>query len=455
MRKSILIFLGVILVVASLVLWTNSLRPRDLGSAISDAKPTNARGPRPLTEDPDRGSSAGKSTVQRSQTTANNHSAANPLATPVDSGPAGSLSRTALQQIEAFQTAKLSRSSTQQKIDSNLIDADKMQRGEPLADGVTAVELELNRDQAGRVLVDLDAKVSDDLLKGIEATGGKVVNHFARDNAIRAWVPLARIEALAARADVRFIRGAVKAFTNAGRVNSEGDVAHRASEARVAFNVTGVGVKVAVLSDSVDHLETSQASGDLGAVTVLAGQSGVPASGEGTAMLEIVHDIAPGAELYYATAFNGPASFAQNIRDLRFRYGCDIIIDDVGYFNESPFQDGIIARAVNEVTADGALFFSSAGNAGNRSDNQSGTWEGDFVDGGPYSVGGQNAGRVHRFGATTYNTVVQGGGQRHVDLFWADPLGAAANDYDVYVLDPTGNNVVAKSDTTQNGLQDP
>src|SRR5207249_592096 len=101
--------------------------------------------------------------------------------------------------------------------------------------------------------------------------------------------------------DVTFIRPAVKALTNAGRVTSEGDVAHRANEARVSFNVTGAGVKVAVLSDSVDHLETSQASGDLGAVTVLAGQSGVPATGEGTAMLEIVHDVAPGAELYYAT----------------------------------------------------------------------------------------------------------------------------------------------------------
>jgi hypothetical protein len=33
-------------------------------------------------------------------------------------------------------------------------------------------------------------------------------------------------------------------------------------------------------------------------------------------MLEIVHDLAPDAELYFATAFSGVASFAQNIRDL-------------------------------------------------------------------------------------------------------------------------------------------
>ena len=44
-----------------------------------------------------------------------------------------------------------------------------------------------------------------------------------------------------------------------------------ADTARTQFNVTGAGVKVAVLSDSVDHWPASQASGDLGTVTVLRG----------------------------------------------------------------------------------------------------------------------------------------------------------------------------------------
>ena len=76
----------------------------------------------------------------------------------------------------------------------------------------------------------------------------------------------------------------------------------------------------------------------------------------GAAMLEIIHDLAPGAELYFATAFGGPASFAQNILNLRAA-GCDIIVDDVGYANESPFQDGPIAQAVSDVGAAGVLYF--------------------------------------------------------------------------------------------------
>jgi len=65
---------------------------------------------------------------------------------------------------------------------------------------------------------------------------------------------------------------------------------------------------------------------------------------------------------------------AQNIRALRTA-GCDIIIDDVFYFVETPFQDGqlaptntnggVVIQAVNDVTALGAMYFSSAGNSGN------------------------------------------------------------------------------------------
>jgi hypothetical protein len=78
-------------------------------------------------------------------------------------------------------------------------------------------------------------------------------------------------------------------------------------------------------------------AGELPAVTVLPGQSGVPQTGEGTAMLEIVHDMAPEAELFFATSTESQAQFAQNIRALR-QAGCDIIVDDIELLDESPFQ---------------------------------------------------------------------------------------------------------------------
>jgi len=60
-------------------------------------------------------------------------------------------------------------------------------------------------------------------------------------------------------------------------------------------------------------------------------------------MMEIIYDLAPGAKLFFATGDNGPASFAAKHYHLRAA-GCNIIVDDLGYFNESPFQDGIIAQ---------------------------------------------------------------------------------------------------------------
>ena len=121
--------------------------------------------------------------------------------------------------------------------------------------------------------------------------------------------------------------------------------------------------------------------------------------------------------------------------------GCRIIVDDATYFDEPPFQDGIISQAVSEVSAQGTLYFSSAGNSGNKNDGTSSVWEGDFQDGGAASIG--RGGRLHTFGPSTVNPLLPGGGFRRVDLYWNDPLGKSANDYDVYVLDAGGNVVVA------------
>src|SRR6202034_4867318 len=138
----------------------------------------------------------------------------------------------------------------------------------------------------------------------------------------------------------------------------------------------GAGVKVGVLSSGVDSLATEQAAGALPAVTVLSGQQG--SSDEGTAMLEIVHTLAPAAQLYFATGDGGDAQMAANILALH-NAGCQVIVDDVPYLDEGVFQDSVIAQAVQTVTAAGALYFSSASNSGNKDDGTSGTWEGDFA----------------------------------------------------------------------------
>nr|MBA2440520.1 peptidase S8 [Thermoleophilaceae bacterium] len=78
-------------------------------------------------------------------------------------------------------------------------------------------------------------------------------------------------------------------------------------------------------------------------------------------MMELIHDVAPGASQAFHTALGGQASFAQGIIDLAVA-GAKVINDDFIYFAEPFYQDGIVAQAVNIVKGIGVSYFSSAGN---------------------------------------------------------------------------------------------
>ena len=115
---------------------------------------------------------------------------------------------------------------------------------------------------------------------------------------------------------------------------------------------------------------------------------------------------------------------------------------------------GILTQAVNDVASGGVLYFSAAGNDGNRDDGTSSVWEGDFVDGGSAGPVFGEPGRLHDFGGgTTYETLTAD--SLVVSLFWADPLGGSVNDYDLFVLDFSGSTVLASSTNFQTGSQDP
>ena len=117
---------------------------------------------------------------------------------------------------------KEARTEAQKKLDSHIVLAIKKSRGEPPFDKPTRLDPDLAIEADGRVLVDITATVTQAVLDQIAALGGTVVNHFAASRAIRARVPLLRLEALASRADVTFISPAAQASTNAGTGAAEG-----------------------------------------------------------------------------------------------------------------------------------------------------------------------------------------------------------------------------------------
>ena len=352
------------------------------------------------------------------------------------------------QQIESLRADKLARSPAQRKVSSRLLYASKMRRGRAIAPGIPQLRSDVEVEADGTILVDIRADVSPELLDRIRALGGSADSHFAEFRAIRASLPLEEVEALAGMPEVDFIRPADRPITRAIDV-SEGDVAHRADAARAVFGVDGAGVAVGVLSDGVDSLTALQASGDLPpTVTVLPGKAG--SGSEGTAMLEIVHDLAPGADLLFATAFQSQASFASNILALRSA-GADVIVDDVGYFAEAVFQDDDVADSVDSVVADGALYFSSAGNSGNLNDGTSGVWEGDFA----FTGTTLNGDPAHDFGGGIIANQITLDSPFVFTLQWSDAKGASGNDYDLFLVDPDATTLLAASTDIQNGNDDP
>eukprot|EP00903_Cladosiphon_okamuranus_P010302 g9750.t1 len=127
---------------------------------------------------------------------------------------------------------------------------------------------------------------------------------------------------------------------------------------------------VCVMSDSFNRLgnaETLQALGDLPLVEVVKELPLTDDSepiDEGSAMVEIMYDIAPGATYKFNTGFVGEQAFADDITVLANEEMCDIIVDDVGIFASPTYRDGVIAVALDEVVDAGGLHFTSAGNSG-------------------------------------------------------------------------------------------
>ena len=159
-----------------------------------------------------------------------------------------------------------------------------------------------------------------------------------------------------------------------GATDSQGDEAMNADDVRSSFGVDGAGTTVGVLSDSYDNSDVASttaaddiASGDLppsDRIAVL--DDGFTATDEGRAMMQLIYDVAPGTDLSFHTAAGGQANFAQGILDLT-NDGADVIVDDIFYFAEPFFQDGVIAQAVDQAAAQGVPYFSSAGNAARQS----------------------------------------------------------------------------------------
>jgi subtilisin family serine protease len=279
----------------------------------------------------------------------------------------------------------------------------------------------------------------------LKALGGEIIKHAGPVSKVTAPIPT-----LTAIADtvkgVSFIKLPDRLIP-AG-VESEGVDLTSAS----SYGYTGSGVKVAVIDVGFDNLSSAISNGDLPNTVIkvdCTGASCVSASfsseteEHGTAVAEIVYDMAPGATLYLIKVADTLDLW--DAKDYAISHGIDIINSSVVAFNTN-FYDGECYNnypvcAANDAYNHGILWVNAAGNQSQKH------YEATFTDSdsdGWHNVSGTDE---------TINITANSGQTIEVYLTWND-WDATDQDYDLYLLNSSLNQV-AVSNTLQSGSQEP
>ncbi len=259
---------------------------------------------------------------------------------------------------------------------------------------------------------------------------------------VQGWIDPARLAELHALVGIGGVTTPNYALFATGSVLSEGDEALGAAAARERYGVDGSGVRVAVISDGILGLELSQERGDAPELVEARafGAGRLDRGAEGTAMLELVHDLAPGASL----SFGAVTTDADMIAAVRFfAQRVDVIVDDVGFLFPDDQQSEVSRNtAAALANRDWPLraYVTAAGNWARTH------WSGDFVAGadgaqlglpdpGPVHVWWRG-GAINRFELAAAERVV-------IALHWDEPWGLASHDFDLHLLDPSGTLVAS------------
>ncbi len=285
---------------------------------------------------------------------------------------------------------------------------------------------------------------------GVSAIHSRGIAIEAANEAMRivqAWIQSGQAEELAGLPSIASIGLPDYAVPRTGSVTSAGDVLQRADAVRARFGATGGGVKVGIISDGADAAAYARVAGspyfDLPSlITVDAARPGHGV--EGLAMMEILYDIAPGARFY----FSGPATSVEMIASINWMVsqGVQVIVDDVGFYQEPFFAHGPLAQAVAQAVARGITYVTAAGN------DASDHYQAGYVQGPAF-----NSGFLHDFGGGDIGQTVTiaPGATFTAFLQWSDPFGASTNDYDLYLVRSSDGIILTSSVGFQTGIQDP
>jgi subtilisin family serine protease len=292
----------------------------------------------------------------------------------------------------------------------------------------------------GKVRVQVTASDLPAVRAAIARLGGRVEGAWHAD--VFALVPPRSLAALSRSAGVGFVGTSARLVEDA--VPGEEVVASSASTWQ-AQGITGKGVKVAIIDGGFGGLAARQASGDLPANIVTAdfcgGQFGSTAEIHGTAVAEIVHEMAPGAQLYLACTSD--AFSVSQAEQWAKTQGVKVINFSAGFPGASRGDgSGFVDSIAADARASGMLWVNAAGNAAETH------WSGPFTD--------VNADTIHEWSGSDFaNRFVWPNGSSICGFLTWDEWPVAQSDFALVLVDATTGNVLAVSDSAQTGSQPP
>jgi len=331
---------------------------------------------------------------------------------------------------------------------------------------ISSSTLKIN--ESGYIQVYVFVKQADQsIVNQLKKLGMKVETTNNSYKVVQGWLPFFKIEEISSLEFVIRITTPDYAFPRTGSINTEGDSVMASDEVREMFGITGKNVRVGVISDGVDNADSAQATGDL--PDIIEVNPSLPGDGdEGTALLEIIYDIAPGADL----VFSGAATNLEFIDaiDYMLSRNVDVIVDDLGFLGEPFFEDGPVAEKAKSAVQNGAVFISAAGNSAMKH------YQHEYVDTEPNQDATQEnpSADLHDFGLArggssdvTLKGLIAPGRSAVIVLQWNDDAngntldgnGSSSNDYDL-IIAKSSNDITCTPDdcisnTFQNGDDDP
>lgn len=271
-------------------------------------------------------------------------------------------------------------------------------------------------------------------------------------------VPYDKLDAVAGLGWVSALRPSLRPAVDVGPITAESVQLHQADKAQ-ARGLTGKGQKIGAISGDVDNLAASIAQGELPADVQVLRQATYD-DDEGTAMLEIIHDIAPQAKLAYASTRDTTAEYVEAFHELA-NAGVTMIAEDIALDDDPAFQQGIGAATAEGLAANGIFVSSSAGNLGGRhAPRVTATGTGAGADGavGPFTGCPNAVDNVVKLRGddTTYNLNLLPGATVMPTLQWSEPRAVfptagqgGFTDLNLYLMDATGTKCLAASNAVQ------